>query len=209
MKKSASISMISMLPLIFGVFAIWWYLSTANPPKINLPQQASEMTTSTEMDTEMAGVFGGHFNSTDHRTSPACIAGAWGYSLSGYLSQQGNGSSGSVQIWAGINGDYASVAILMIVGKQVNFTVIRGPVIDLGFGTAPEKFLSLGGGKFLDSSNATWVAAWVMSSTIGKDDDPSKFLTVGQGLTEWGYYQTKYNLFIPVAAVYLPPSPFQ
>lgn len=160
------------------------------------------------MDTAMDEAFGNYLESTKHRTSKTCLAGAFAYSLNGLLHAQGDGmSSGSIQMWAGINGDSASVAILMIVGKQVNFLVIKGKWVYLGFATAPSTFLNLGGGKYLDTASATWVAAWVMSKTIGKEDNPADFLTVGDGLANWKFYQAKYGLYIPVAAIALPPMP--
>lgn len=160
-----------------------------------------------EWTTEMEAVFGGTvYQSTKHRESPLVLNGAYAATDDGKtLRNKGDGrSNGSIRMYAGMNGQFASVAILHIVSTQMNFLVLKGNVSNAGFCAVAASCLDLGKGLFMDTSTATWVAAWTMSRTLGKDTDPTQFLTVSQGWEAWAYYQAKYNLYTEVFQITLP-----
>ncbi len=166
-------------------------------------------TSTAEWDEEMELSFGEtHWNSDRHKNSAAVKAGLYAISANNTAKRTGEKCNfrcnGSLRIYAGTNGTTASVAFLHVVGTQINFLVLKGQLKDAGFCTIPGNCLDLGGGKYMDTSTAVFVAAWTMSKTIGKDDNPADYLTVGQGWEAWTYYQQKYGLYLEILEVRLP-----
>lgn len=182
---------------------VFTMLPTAPAPEFTLPASSAA-----EGELDLTAVW-----STDHEESPRVMSGIKAnINSSGLVEAKGKGCnyvcSNSLQIWAGANlkNGTGSVAFVHVIsGNQVNFAVIQARLLDAGYCAVPGSCVNLGGGKYINTKEATWVAAWTMTKTIGKGKkDPSDFLSVGAGLENWLRIQQLNGLYIPLLAVFVP-----
>ncbi|MBI3443383.1 hypothetical protein HY008_01805 [Candidatus Woesebacteria bacterium] len=131
----------------------------------------------------------------------------------GKLPKTGDGrSNGSIRIYAGVNSEgIARVAILHIVSSNVSFSVVQASAMSAGASCVAGGCFRLGGDQFIDPKRLTWSSAWIIADKVrnGHGSQPMEsWLTVDQGWARWAQIQAKYSLYIELAEIPLPPSPF-
>lgn len=150
---------------------------------------------------------GTFFPSTDHEESGRVIGILKGLTVAGSLSWIGSqcnyNCNGSLQIWGGVKGQYASVAMVYIATTKVVYVVCQGP-LQHSDGIIPDSMVKLGGGNFVDPASMTYVAAFILAKTLHKAYIDSDALDWGEGMAAWQYKQQERNLFIPLGSFRMP-----
>jgi hypothetical protein len=112
-------------------------------------------------------------------------------------------SNGSIRIYAGLDaGSLAHIAIINISSKSVVFAVL-----DTTYATKPGNgLIQIADAEYYyDPSKIFWKCAWIMADRIKNGHGVQGIpLTVGQGWSQWGEIQLRYNLVIEMGEVTLP-----
>lgn len=201
MTKSTSLIVLPVL-LLAALLAVVLPGMASHAPEVNISFPAAQSATAPELDIIL-------MPSTKHEESPRVIAGLSALPLN-FSGPEGSFEEGSLQIWGGLHPRQVGsgcIALLWSNGGNVWFGALCAPLTTIIQASAIE----VAPGQFIDGSALEWRGAWVMSEIAKgqnrKVDDPTKYLTLGQGWTRWLEVQRTWGLNFKVLHLPVPLPP--